>query len=116
MGASASPGFIDLLQYLLSFAFVIALMLGLLYALRKLQQGGGMHARTQRMKIIESMSVGARQKIVLLRLDDQEVVLGVTPTEITALHTQAAGGHEALSTAPPSAEGFQFRHLLASLK
>jgi len=115
MGTSASPGFLDLLQYLLSFAFVIALMLGLLYALRKLQQSGGIQTRSQRMRIIESMSVGARQKIVLLRLDDQEVVLGVTPTEITALHTQEAT-NQPLSAPTPAAAGFDFRHLLSSLK
>jgi flagellar protein FliO/FliZ len=85
-------GFFDWLQYLLSFALVIALLLGSLWALRKLQSGGGsLRARTHsRLKIVETLSVGPRQKIALVQLDGQDVLLGITVQSITALNVPPA--------------------------
>ncbi len=80
--------FFDWLQYLLSFALVIGLLLGLLWALRKLQNGQGFIKRPhQRLQLIESLSVAPRQKIALIRLDGQEVLVGITPHQINLLHT-----------------------------
>ena len=85
-------GVFDWLQYLLSFALVIALLLGSLWALRKLQSGGGlMGAKADaRLKIVETLSIGPRQKIALVQLDGQDVLLGVTAQTITPLHSSAA--------------------------
>lgn len=57
-------GFFDWLQYLLSFALVIALLLGSLWALRKLQSGAvGARGRTDaRLKIVETLSVGPARR------------------------------------------------------
>jgi len=80
----------DWLQYLLSFALVIGLLLGLLWALRKLQNGQGFVKRPQqRLQIVESLSLAPRQKIALVRLDGQEVLVGITAQSITVLHTPA---------------------------
>jgi flagellar protein FliO/FliZ len=80
--------FFDWLQYLLSFALVIGLLLGLLWALRKLQNGQGFIKRPhQRLQLIESLSVAPRQKIALIRLDGQEVMVGITPHQINVLYT-----------------------------
>lgn len=81
----------DWLQYLLSFALVIGLLLALLWALRKLQHGQGFMKRPhQRLQIVDSLSVAPRQKIALIRMDDQEVLVGITPQQITVLHTSPA--------------------------
>ncbi len=83
--------FFDWLQYLLSFALVIGLLLGLLWALRKLQNGQGFIKRPhQRLQMIESLSVAPRQKIALIRLDNQEVLVGITAHQINVLHTPTA--------------------------
>jgi flagellar protein FliO/FliZ len=80
--------FLDWLQYLLSFALVIGLLLALLWGLRKLQNGQGFIKRTQqRLYMVESLSVAPRQKIALIRLDDQEILVGITAQSITVLHT-----------------------------
>lgn len=84
-------GFVDLLQYLVSFAFVIALLLGLLYALRKLQTGSVFAQRGQRLQIVEAVSLGPRQKVVLVRVDDHEVLLGVSAAQINLLDTLSDG-------------------------
>ena len=83
--------FSDWLQYLLSFALVIGLLLALLWALRKLQNGQGFIKRPhQRLHIVESLSVAPRQKIALIRMDDQELLVGITAQNITVLHTPTA--------------------------
>jgi flagellar protein FliO/FliZ len=83
--------FLNVLQYLLSFALVIGLLLAMLWALRKLQNGQGFIKRPhQRLNMVESLSVAPRQKIALIRLDDQEILVGITAQSITVLHTPMA--------------------------
>ena len=82
---NASPQWTDGLHYLASFVLVVGLLLGLLWALRKLQLSPTFSRRDQRLQVVESMSVGARQKIALLRCDDQEILVGITAGQITPL-------------------------------
>ncbi len=78
--------FVDWLQYLLSFALVIGLLLSLLWSLRKLQNGApGVRKTDRRLQTLEALSVGPRQKILLIRVDDREVLIGVTAHQMTAL-------------------------------
>jgi len=78
---------LDIAQYLFSFGLVIGLLLAALWALKKIQMQGGIRKRTgaQRLQILETVSLGARQRILLVRCDDQDLMLGVTPTEIRPL-------------------------------
>jgi len=76
---------IDWLQYGLSFAFVIALLLGMLFLLRKLQSGQAFARKEQRLQVIESLSLGPRQKLALVRVDGACVLVGITASQITAL-------------------------------
>jgi flagellar protein FliO/FliZ len=69
---------------------VIGLLLAMLWALRKLQNGQFIKRPHQRLQIIESLSVAPRQKIALIRMDNQEVLVGITAQQITVLHTPAA--------------------------
>jgi flagellar protein FliO/FliZ len=76
----------DWLQYLFSFVFVIGLLLTLLWTLRKLQNGQGLlRKQTQRLQTVETLSVGTRQKIMLIRVDDREILIGVSVQNITVL-------------------------------
>ncbi len=82
---SAQMGWSDLLQYFLSFALVIALLLGLLWTLKRLQGGALMQRKHQRLQVLESLSLGPRQKLALVRINDQQLLIGVTAGQITAL-------------------------------
>ena len=76
----------DWLQYLFSFIFVIGLLLALLWTLRKLQGGSSLLGKnTQRMQTLETLSVGTRQKIMLIRVDDREILIGVTAQQLSVL-------------------------------
>jgi flagellar protein FliO/FliZ len=78
----------DWLQYLFSFVFVIGLLLTLLWTLRKLQSGSSLlRKNTQRMQTLETLSVGTRQKIMLIRVDEREILVGVTAQQMTLLST-----------------------------
>jgi flagellar protein FliO/FliZ len=90
--------FVDWLQYALSFALVIGLLLALLWTLRKVQNGSTMlRKKNQRMHTVETLSIGTRQKILLIQVDGQDVLVGVTAHQMTALSTWPA--HSAQPTA-----------------
>ena len=77
----------DWLHYLLNFALVIGLMVACLWLLKRLQgkkfklNGGN----TQRMRILETLSIGPRQKLLLIAIDDQELVISSTAQHIQTL-------------------------------
>ena len=76
----------DWLQYLLSFALVIGLLLAMLWTLRKLQgQQGLMRRSGSRLQVVESLSVAPRQKIAIVRVNNREMLVGLTPQQITPL-------------------------------
>jgi flagellar protein FliO/FliZ len=76
----------DWLQYLFSFVFVVGLLLTLLWTLRRLQNGQGLlRKHTQRLQTLETLSVGTRQKIMLIRVDDREILVGVSAQNMTVL-------------------------------
>jgi flagellar biosynthetic protein FliO len=84
------PSFWDVLQYLLSFAFVIALLLALLWGLRKLQNTQAFARKsTARLQILETVSVAPRQKIALVRWDGHEVLVGISAQHMTLLSPPA---------------------------
>lgn len=75
----------DWLQYLASFALVLGLLFALLFALRKLQTGSAFVRKDQRLQMIESLALGPRQKLALVRVDGHAVLLGITAMQVTAL-------------------------------
>jgi flagellar protein FliO/FliZ len=76
----------DWLQYLFSFIFVIGLLLLLLWTLRRLQSGTSLLRKSKnRLHVLETLSVGARQKILLIRVDEREILVGISAQQMTAL-------------------------------
>lgn len=75
----------DVFRMLGSLALVIALLVLLLWALRKLQ--GKMNGQNagRRMQIVESLSVGPRQKVALIRVGEREVLIGISPNQINGI-------------------------------
>jgi flagellar biosynthetic protein FliO len=83
------------LQYLASFALVVALLLGLLWSLTRLQGTRAFQRREQRLQVVESLALGARLKVALVRCDGRELLVGVTPTQISPLGSWRAAGADA---------------------
>jgi flagellar protein FliO/FliZ len=89
---NASAPALDWLHMAASFALVLALLGAMLWLLRRLQQGQGIKLRGQdrAMEIVQTQTIGTRQKLVLVRVRGHEVLLGATPQTITALHSWPA--------------------------
>ncbi len=102
--ASQAPGGVDLLQYGASFALVIALLLGLLWALKRLQRSQGLRRTEKRLQVVESMALGARHKVAVIRVDHREVLVGITASQITTLASWVQP--PASSQSPQSSQDF----------
>jgi flagellar protein FliO/FliZ len=83
---------LDWLHMAASFALVLVLLGAMLWLLRRLQQGHGITLRGQdrAMEIVQTQTIGTRQKLVLVRVRGHEVLLGATPNAIAALHSWPA--------------------------
>ena len=88
----------DLFRMLGSLALVVALMLALLWGLRQLQGKINSQNSGRRLQIIESLSVGTRQKVALIRVGEREVLIGVSPTQINGIASWPDGNLQALDT------------------
>jgi len=93
-------GSADLFRMIGSFVLVLVIMAALLWALRKLQSRMNSQNPGRRLQIIESLSVGPRQKFALLRVGEHEVLVGITPTQMTSLAQWPAETSNQLSSTP----------------
>ena len=92
------------LSSLLWFIAILALIPVTLWFLKRTPLGGSGTAGT--MKSIASLPLSTSQRIVTVEVGSGEerrwLVLGITPSSITTLHTMAA---QAVEAAPPGAAG-----------
>lgn len=72
-----------LLQIFAALAFVIALMLALAWLFKRV--GPLAHSQHLPMKVIGGLNLGHREKVIVVEVADQWLVLGVTSQQITKL-------------------------------
>jgi len=77
------------LSLVASFALVLVLLLGTLWVLRRIGAAGLRSQAGRRLVVVESLWLGNRQRVVLLRVDDREVLLGVSAQGISRLDAPA---------------------------
>lgn len=77
-----SPRYI--LQVVGSLLLVLACLLGVLYLLKRLQ-GGDMGSRSP-LRVLGSLKVGTREKVVLLQAGERQLLLGVASGSVRTLH------------------------------
>ncbi|MBS0339475.1 MAG: flagellar biosynthetic protein FliO [Proteobacteria bacterium] len=87
-GATGAVGAGGLMQAVLGMACVLGLILACAWLARRfgLQRLGGGNV----VKVVSSTSVGQRERVVVVEVAGQWLVLGVTPQNINALHTLPA--------------------------
>lgn len=68
---------------------VVAAIVGAAYFARRLAPGR--LGRTPLMKPIASLALGARERVVVVEMGAQWLVLGVTPTSVSLLHVTPKG-------------------------
>lgn len=77
----------NLLQVVLSLVAVIGLFLVMAWLMRRFAQGPGMGAR--HIKILSAINLGTKEKLLVVDVEGQQLVLGVTGQQISTLHTFA---------------------------
>ena len=72
----------SVLQVLFSLLFVIAVIYLFAWYLRRHQSSGVLN---QKMTVIAALSVGARERVVLVQLAEKQILLGVSPGRVNLL-------------------------------
>ena len=86
--ASAATTHLDWASLAGNFVLVLAVLLGVLWLLRRMQGIKGLQGLrpvARRLSVVEALTVGPRQKLAVVRLDDREVLVGITPNGFTLL-------------------------------
>ncbi|HSC67310.1 MAG TPA: flagellar biosynthetic protein FliO [Cellvibrio sp.] len=76
-----------LLNVTLGLSAIIALIFALSFFVKRF--GSGSFSANTQLKIISSMPLGTRERIVLIDAAGQQLLLGITPTNINTLHVFA---------------------------
>ena len=71
-------------QVMASLALVIGLLFGALWIMRRVNGVG--QAVGGQMRVISSLSLGQRERAVLVSVGDQQILLGVAPGRVAAVH------------------------------
>ncbi len=74
----------QLFQLVLGLLLVVGLIFVLAWLMRRVQRAGP--AGNQVIELIGSRALGPRDRLVLVQIGDEQVLLGVSPGSITALH------------------------------
>ncbi|MFO1356601.1 MAG: flagellar biosynthetic protein FliO [Gammaproteobacteria bacterium] len=72
------------LRMVLSLGLVLALVGGLAWLAQRLRSGGRLKAGL--IEISSAVSLGAREKVVLLRVGQEQVLVGLSPAGMRTLH------------------------------
>jgi flagellar protein FliO/FliZ len=97
-GHAAGPaGGGSLSQVTIALAVVLAFVFVAAWAMRHLRKLN-LSGNAQQIQIVAQVALGAKERAVLIRVNDLQVLVGVAPGQVTALHT---------FTAPMAADGAQ---------
>ncbi|MCF7515030.1 flagellar biosynthetic protein FliO [Pseudoalteromonas sp. L23] len=83
VGAGTAGLSSELLSMGLSLVLVIVLILGLAFVLKRLNPN---IVNQQDFKVIRSISLGTKERLLVVELDDKQHLLGVTPNNINYLY------------------------------
>ena len=102
--ASAASSPAGMLQVTFGLLLVVGLLFAVTWSLKKM--GAGKHAAAGAVKVVGGVSVGNRERILVVEVADQWIVVGVAPGAITALSTMPKQAGLDLSPPRPLAKNF----------
>lgn len=73
-----------MVQMVLSLVFVIACIIALTWLIKRMQYPQGSSASA--FRILASLNVGARERVILIQLGEQQILVGVAPGRVQTLH------------------------------
>jgi flagellar protein FliO/FliZ len=96
----------SVLQVLLGLAVVLGMVFAAAWAMRRFNPHAGGNSA---IRIVGATSVGNRERVLLLEVDDTWLVVGVAPGRVSSLHTMPRPGNveaPAEQTAPAGFSGW----------
>ncbi|MCF6440388.1 flagellar biosynthetic protein FliO [Pseudoalteromonas luteoviolacea] len=82
--AAQSPGpNLDIVTVILSLISIVALIIGLAWLVKRVNPNVG---NNQDFKVIRSLPLGTRERLLVIEIDDKQHLLGVTPQNINYLY------------------------------
>ena len=87
MKPSSPLGVSDWISFAGSFLLVLCIIAALYYVLKRIGNGGLPGRSVRQLQLVESHALGNRQRIVLIRAKDREILLGITLQQISPLAT-----------------------------
>ncbi len=94
----------SLLQVLLGLMIVLALMAGTAWVLKRMGVAGG--GSNQVAKVVGGVSVGNRERVVVVEVAGQWIVVGVAPGRVNALTTMPRQETAAVTEGTPGTMNF----------
>ncbi len=87
------PGvsFATMMQTLAALALILGLFVGAAWLLRKINGGKAFMDANGPLKVLSAVTVGARERIILVEIENTWLVIGVAPGQVRTLHTQPKG-------------------------
>jgi len=71
-------------QLAIGLLFVLLMVIGLAWLMRRI--GGVNFGGSQALKVIGGMSMGARERVVLIQVGETQLLVGISPGRIQTLH------------------------------
>jgi flagellar protein FliO/FliZ len=109
MPGSAAPNTGGLLQTILALVLVLGLLLGLAWFLKRFGPRGMMGGGAN-VKLVGALNIGGRERIMVVEVGDQWIVVGASPGRVNALATmprqEGAEVHAQLAGHNPAAASF----------
>lgn len=76
---------VDWFRYAISIVVVFVLLIGLLWLLKSMKNIQKKGNLNKKLQLVETINIGPRQKISLIRVGSNHVLVGITPNQFTAL-------------------------------
>lgn len=109
--AKASPmNSANLMQWMGGLSLVLALILAAAWLVKRYGHFNTAHAG--QLRVMGGLSVGTREKVVLLKAGERHLLLGVAPNQVSTLHVFEAGEIEDQATGNIKDFGENFRQAM----
>ncbi|MDO6460385.1 flagellar biosynthetic protein FliO [Granulosicoccaceae sp. 1_MG-2023] len=79
--AGVSPGYF--IKLLAALVFVVAIFFAFAWVMKKINRLPG---GVQSLKVVSGLSLGSREKLLVVQVGDEQLLIGVAPGSVTCLH------------------------------
>jgi len=95
--STASPGAGGLLKTIMALTLVLGLLAGLAWMMKRF--GPRMSGGSANLRVVGALNLGGRERIMVVEVGDQWIVVGAAPGRVNALHTMPRQEGELAPTA-----------------